>query len=731
MIPSGFREQVLEVFREESRELLQQTENVLQSLGDRPEKSVEDALVFELKRLLHTLKGAASAVGEEAFAEATHHWEDALLSAAQNTTWTILESLDDCYQRLENLQSMIGQENIQESELESVPDTAEPQTIPKEGTVERTNASRDSELAPIVLSEYLRVKTERIDNLDALLGDLTVLRLQDEQAASRLNTTRKLLSKSMTGFRQLTTALRKIKREAPSDTLNTFTQNFEKMGAQLNAAFKECFALSREIPVNLDQERALISNIEDNVRALRLMPLQSFFEEYQKVVRQAARQCDKLVKLKIISKGAEVDRPVLVKLRDPLLHLIRNAVVHGIETPTERRLAGKPEFGTILLEGICEGGRATIRVSDDGAGLNEKKIAQRAQQLNLIEEQTELNKQSVLDLLTSPGFSTRGQSDVLAGRGIGLDVVGARLRELDGFLDVDSLQGLGCSFSMNVPVSTSSNVGLILSCADQQFCIVLDHIECVIRVQASELYSIEGREVVNVNDRSVAIIALSEILGIGAFSFKNMKKTAVVLKLGERRLALLVDDIPGEQTMVIKPLGVAFEGVPMFMGGAIQSDHQILPVVQVTELFRKASGAQNSHLGLASDSLHDERKKAVLVVDDSITMRTLERNILQAAGYQVTVAHDGQHALDILNSQVHFDALVTDVQMPRLDGIELCSKVRESQTPDLPIVVVTSVDNSEEQKRALNAGADAYIVKSQFEQNSFLQCISRLLGSTD
>lgn len=169
----------------------------------------------------------------------------------------------------------------------------------------------------------------------------------------------------------------------------------------------------------------------------------------------------------------------------------------------------------------------------------------------------------------------------------------------------------------------------------------------------------------------------------------------------------------------------------MFMGGAIQSDHQILPVVQVTELFRKASGVQSSFLGSTAKQSQVDSRKAILVVDDSITMRTLERNILQAAGYQVTVAHDGQHALDILNSETHFDAIVTDVQMPRVNGLELCSKVRESQTPDLPIVVVTSIDNVEEQKRALNAGADAYIVKSQFEQTTFLRCISQLSGNAD
>lgn len=725
MNEKDFRAQVLEAFREESRELLQQADNRLQSLTESSEEAEKEGALVELKRILHTLKGAASAVGEEDYAKFVHNWEEDLVAAQKTPGWTIDQSLADSFERLEELHGRIFNEEPRS------PETSAPLATPQENEATASAAS-NQESATVVLSENVRVKVERIDTLDALLGDLTVLRLQDERSVNRLNQTRKTLAKSMSSYRQLRTALRKLKRQAPSsDVLQSFIQNFEQMGEQLHHAYKDCYSISREIPANLDQERSLISNIVDNIRDLRLMPLQSFFEEYQKVARQAARQCGKSVKLKIVSKGAEVDRPVLVKLRDPLLHLIRNAVVHGIESPAERRLSGKPEVGTILLEGFCEGGRATIRVSDDGRGLNEEDIHRRGVQLNVVSSTRELSKQSVLDILTSPGFSTKSQTDVLAGRGIGLDVVGARLQELDGYLDYESLQGLGCSFSMNVPVSTSSNVALILTCSDQQFCIVLDHIECVVRISEQSLSNIEGREVVEVNDRPVAVVTLTDILGLGAFSFKGAKKPALVLKMGDRRLALLVDDIPGEQVVVIKTLGPAFEGIPMFMGGAIQSDHQIIPVIQVTELFRRAAGAQVSLLSSISERAAGSSKKAILVVDDSITMRTLERNILQAAGYQVTVAHDGQHALEVLTQSGSFDAIVTDIQMPQIDGLELCRRVRQSATPDLPILVVTSLNTEDEKKRALNAGADAYIMKSQFEQNSFLECIRRLSGNID
>ena len=721
MVENDFREQVFQAFREESRELLRQAENQLQLSTDSEGDIEKEGALVELKRILHTLKGAATAVGEEAFAKSVHRWEEELLAQRKRPGWTPEKSLADSFERLEELQGRIVKEEP------GKPETQEPEAAPREDVPREVAPNKD--LGSVVLSENVRVKVEKIDTLDALLGDLTVLRLQDERSVSRLNHTRKTLAKSMTSYRQLRTTLRKLKRQTPSDALHSFIQNFEQMGEQLQQAYKDCYSISREIPANLDQERSLISNIVDNIRDLRLMPLQSFFEEYQKVARQAARQCGKSVKLKIVSKGAEVDRPVLVKLRDPLLHLIRNAVVHGIESPEQRRLSGKPEQGTILLEGFCQGGRATIRVSDDGRGLNEEDILRRAIQLNLVSNTRELSKQSVLDILTSPGFSTKSQSDVLAGRGIGLDVVGARLQELDGYLDYESLQGLGCSFSMNVPVSTSSNVALILTCSDQQFCIVLDHIECVIRISEQSLSNIEGREVVEVNERPVSDVTLSDILGLRAFSFMGAKKPALVLKMGERRLALLVDDIPGEQVVVIKPLGPSFEGIPMFMGGAIQSDHQIVPVIQVTELFRRASGAQASLLSSISERNSGPSKKAILVVDDSITMRTLERNILQAAGYQVTVAHDGQHALDILTQSMSFDAIVTDIEMPHVDGLELCRRVRQSATPDLPILVVTSLNTDDEKKRALNAGADEYIMKSQFEQNSFLECIRRLSGA--
>jgi chemotaxis protein histidine kinase CheA/CheY-like chemotaxis protein len=462
-----------------------------------------------------------------------------------------------------------------------------------------------------------------------------------------------------------------------------------------------------------------------------LMPLQPFFEEYAKVVREAAREGQKEAKLSIAAAGAEIDRAVLARLREPLLHLVRNAVVHGIEPPTTRRELGKNPVGTVRLEARCEGSRATLRVLDDGAGIDEERVLRKAVASQLIERRDAPSGGAMLEVLTTPGFSTRDVADGLAGRGMGLDVVASTIRDLDGVLRLDNMPGLGCAFTIEVPIAALTSGGLVVRVGDHLVGVLLSHIERAIRVDAASIISFQGRSAILVGTERVAIVPLASLLGVDAKTALAGKRTALVLRHGKQRLVTIVDDIPGQQALIVKPFGKAFARARLFSGGAIQADGSILPVLAVPALFERAAGAAavQSPAPLVQPAVRPPESISVLVVDDSITMRTLLRNILQASRYKVTVAHDGENALEVLGQMETCDLIITDLHMPRMDGTELCRAVRRRDRPQIPIVVVTSVGDAEEKSRALAAGADAYIVKSDFEQAHFIDTVMRLTGA--
>jgi CheY-like chemotaxis protein len=371
------------------------------------------------------------------------------------------------------------------------------------------------------------------------------------------------------------------------------------------------------------------------------------------------------------------------------------------------------------------GTHVIVRVRDDGRGVDVRRVREKARLLNLPDTE------DVLELLTHPGFSTRESADDLAGRGVGLDVVATIVRGLDGQLELTNQPGQGCEFSLRVPIRASNAMGLLLNAGGASFGIVLSSVERVMQIAWEELQQVEGKPAMRMDDEMVAVVELAELLGVPADENPPARVALVVLRQARRRLALVVSDIPSEQALLIRPFGRAFRNAELFIGGAVQADHSVVPVLSTATLFARASrtGAGKGQL-VRTRPLAVARKTSdlrALVVDDSITMRTLLRNVLTAAGYQVSVAEDGLSALNLLRQRADFNIVVTDFQMPRMDGVELCRSIRALESVYVPIVMVTSVDDPEEKSRALSAGADAYVVKSTFEQTSFLKRVDTLV----
>jgi len=724
-------EAVLAIFRDEAANLIQRTAAAL-NRADNAQGEARKKQIAEVCRLLHTLKGAAAAVGHDAIKQATHELEDRVGERAEAGDAARLADLFDAVEAIEELVSQNSALAVEAAPVAPAPTPAAPVSLGRapiasadRATDQRATLAHDgaeSEATP-AFAEWLRVPPERLDQLHAHVGELVLARLQQDELVDRMIHLRSAVAQAMARQRELTRALTELRSELGPDSWRRLKLSTQGVTSRWGALLGNLQTICRDARVLQAQASVVGQGVEESIRDLRLMPLTPFFEGFAKSAREAARSADKFVRFYVRADGAEVDRSVLTRLHDALLHLVRNAVVHGIESPAERARAGKTIEGTLTLEAWSAGTSAVVRVIDDGAGIDVERVRKKAAALGLPDAD------DVLELLTHPGFSTRDSADELAGRGVGLDVVANIVRGLEGTLELSSEPGRGAAFTLRVPIAASTTMGLILEVGKQQFGIMLNSVERVIRPSPEEIIRVEGRPALKLDGEVVGLVALGDLLGIDEDLSEQSHIPVVVLKHARRRLAVAVSEIPGEHPLVVKPFAQAFRGIDLFVGGAVQPDHSIVPVLGVAAVFARAARSGMAVLTHATrvDRARKPSNLHALVVDDSITMRTMLRNVLSAAGYQVVVAEDGKAALSVLDTMPECHVVITDLQMPELDGIGLCRSIRAREGRYVPIMMVTSVDDDDEKSRALAAGADAYAVKSTFEQSAFLARVDTLV----
>ncbi len=738
--------EVLAIFREEALDLLQRMLATLNHAAN-AEGAQRAKQVTEMCRLLHTLKGAAAAVSADAIKDAAHALEDQIGALPANAPAVAFDAIFGTLEQLENRFSELAAPQpelrpwtLMEKAAARPPEALAPaaprtQHAPA-ATIEAQRPlahSAQAQLTPAAdntqvnaFTEWLRVPPERVDQLNAHMSELVLARLQQDEIVDRMVHLRDNAGQAMTKQRELMRLLSELRAELSPESWRRLRVSAQSMTHGLSGLLGGLLNVCRDARVLQTQSTIVSQGVEESIQGLRLMPLTPFFETFGKTARDAARRADKRIRFEVRADGAEVDRAVLTRLQDALLHLVRNAVVHGIEDPAERLAQRKPAEGQITLEAFSQGSKAVVRVIDDGAGVDAERVRRKAQALGIADSD------DVLELLTHPGLSTKDEADDLAGRGVGLDVVASIVRSLDGTLQLTSERGSGTTFTIRVPIAASTTMGLILTAASQSFGVMMSDVERVVRTTPDEIFSVEGKPSLKIGDDMVALVSLANLLGIDRAERFDTRIPAVVLQQGRRRLAVAVSEIPGEHALVVRPFGHAFRGTDLFIGGAVQPDHSVVPVLSTAALFARAMRASTANLSsLSSDALRERAATSsdlrALVVDDSITMRTMLRNVLRAAGYHVTVAEDGEEALAVLSDMDACHIVITDLQMPRMDGMELCRNIRGRTGAYIPIVMVTSVDDDHEKTRALSAGADAYVVKAAFEQSTFLKRVDTLV----
>ncbi|HSJ23668.1 MAG TPA: response regulator [Longimicrobiales bacterium] len=472
----------------------------------------------------------------------------------------------------------------------------------------------------------------------------------------------------------------------------------------------------------LDAATSLISDV---VHSLRLRPFGDICEALPRAVRDVAAAGGKEVALEISGEDVEADRMVMDALREPLLHLVRNAVDHGIETPTEREQQGKPRVGRIAVGAELAGGRLVVTVSDDGGGLDEEALKRslQASGRRVPERRRELAEELLLG-----GITTRTEATSFSGRGVGIDLVRTAVERIGGAIDVRWQRGAGTTFRLECPPTPATLRALLFRMGPHTMAIPTTHVERLVRVRPGDVHQSEGRSLITHDGGAVPIHHLAALLGppLEARDLDETR-TAVLVSAGPRRAALVIDEAVAEEEIVVRPLEVNDDDVPHASGAAVLASGQVALLVSVAPLLA-AAGRAGTGIAPGGASRRRTPQRRILVADDSITTRTLEQSVLESAGFAVTTAVNGEDAWQRLEAD-GADLLVADVEMPRMDGIALCRRIRaSSRFAELPIVLVTGLGSAEDRARGLEAGADAYIVKSSFDQATLLETVQQLIG---
>lgn len=723
-------------FRDETWENLNLLEQGLTTLEANPG---DTALLDRMLRAVHTTKGSAKIMGFAEINRLAHQIEDVLgairkgelaltpevgnilLRASNGIRALTMARLEgrgeavDLAGLLAELQGLLG---VKEARPEAAPVVTV--TAPSAGLARET----------------MRVDMEQVDRLSRLVGEA---RLLQEQTRSHQDLLEELLlaqEETKRAFRSLKETLETFRDRLRPRQIEELSRRLEELERRLGEQEDRGSTLSRQHAAWLERSTLNLSELQQQVLSIRMVPIGSLFEVFPGVVRRLAGECGVEVALEVRGAEVELDRRVLDLLREPLVHLVRNALSHGIEPPEERARLGKPPRGRLVLEAQALGRRVHIRVQDDGRGIDLEKVRRIAVERGLLEEReaAHADERTLLELLFRPAFTTRPQADEMSGRGVGLDVVQATMRRLNGLVQVETRPGQGTTFTLDVPLTLATIPVLLVEAAGETLAIPSGVVRGLVRWQPREVVLVEGRPVLYWQERPLPLLSLAEALGLSPVSSEEGRRVAVIAGSDGHQVALAVDRLLDETETVVRPLGEILGRSPYFSAATISGTGQVIPILDLSGLLRARPAApiraerppEEMPPPSAPPSPRDPPR--ILLVEDTLITRELERSILEAAGYRVETAQDGLDALQKLERGT-FHLVITDIEMPRLDGLELTARIRQDpRWASLPIVIITAYADEERRRRGMQLGAQAYITKSRFDQGNLLETVAHLVG---
>lgn len=774
-------DELVEVFLEEAAEILGATET---HLDEWREGADEAAALVALQRALHTLKGGARMAGFPPVADLAHALETLLRRvqdeavAADPQLFEILEGANDALVAQREA-AEAGRPVAEESALihriealtagapAAAADADAPAAAaggtdaaaPPPDTRDDGQAAAAAEETTRRQSDVVRVRSELLDNLVNFAGEVSIYRARLEQQAGAIGFNVGELGQTV---RRLRDQLRTLEIETEAQILHRaerehelqdrYGEDFDPLEMdrfsqiqELSRALSESVNdlsiiegtlenLNRESETLLLQQSRVNAELQDGLMRTRMVPFANLAPRLRRIVRQASQELGREARLRVLGAEGEMDRTVLERIVPPLEHMLRNAVAHGIEAPAARRAAGKPEGGTISVSLAREGADVVIRVADDGGGMDLAAIRRKAIRQGLMSDDSTLADREVMQFVLESGFSTAESVTQIAGRGVGMDVVNAEIKQLGGNLEIDSTPGAGTRFTVRLPFTLALNQALLCEAGDEVYAIPLSSVEGVVRTTGEELARrLDSADAARYDYAGTAytLRSLGAVLGAGEAPrpAPGSRVPLLLVQAGESRMALQVDGLIGSRDIVVKSPGPQIAGVPGVLGATILADGRVVLILDVSALVRFAMLGDDLPRAAAPAAPAAERRSSrplVMVVDDSITMRKVASRLLERNDIGVITAKDGVDAVAALQDRVP-DAMLLDIEMPRMDGYEVAVHVRNDQRlRDVPIIMITSRTGEKHRQRALDIGVDRYIGKP-YQEGDLLATVRELL----
>lgn len=782
--------EVLAIFQAESSQYIQDLNDGFMAI----EKGKKDSeLIANLFRTAHSIKGAARMLGLTAIEKIAHKLEDILGLVKNGEKEIKIDEFDVLYESVDAI-AVITEELSAKGEIStdvdglverlkiifeggSVSEDIQNKKAVKEEEVdeksdvdvaeknEDTEEDSDSELidAKGILLDWqkdqtIRIHTKKLDELFNRSSELlTTLSKQDEIS----NIMRYLLSTVQKwrtewsrhkGIWDLLEYNIDEYANLPSPELFTEEQ-LKKIFALVidnHTQLKEVSAIVDDINhlMHADNVRTrfIVENLESEVKEIRMLPLAHLFKLMPRMVRDIARIQSKETEIHLQGLETQVDKQIIEELKDPLIHILRNSIDHGIELPEKRAEQGKPGSGNIWLNAFYEGSSVVIEIKDDGSGIDVQAVMEIAKKKGIVSS-SELDKMTdyeKMNIIFRPGFSTSKIITDISGRGVGLDIVRENVEKLKGQVVVTSEQGIGTTFVLKLPLTLGTTQVLMFKTSNMIYSIPVHAISRMIRIDKNDLQDMAGKTVFENNGEAIIVSELKSILGnpepiiekdslvknslVREFVKEDPKVPLIILESLNRKAAIMVDELIDEQGVVIKGFGERLKKIDNVMGVAILANGELANVLNPTSIIDAVHLTGGGRSKAMASGKEKREANRVLVVDDSITTRTLEKNILESAGFDVSIAINGKEAWHKLNNE-EYDLVVSDIEMPEMNGFELIHIMRSNEKfKDMPAILVTSLQSPKDRKRGIDVGANAYITKGTFDQKKLLDTINSLIA---
>lgn len=628
----------------------------------------------------------------------------------------------------------------------------------KTGIHEKRGLGRRGSDAVDVEKQFIRVNIERLDNLMNLVGEMVVNRNRLARQVEFIKTLREELAFSQ---ERLIHEIKKFEEkyeytmniespvpriEEPShdflelefdryDDFNLLSRKLTEITNDTNEIMAELAGFFDSFELDTARISTITTNLQDEITMARMVEMDKLYQMFQRPVRDLAQSENKLLSMVVTGGDTKIDKTIFEIISDPLMHMIRNSVSHGIEDPDERRRIGKDPEGSLILKARHEGNSIILEIEDDGRGMDVavlRKVAVDKGFMSEVEARG-LSDTEAINLIFRPGFSTSATVGKVSGRGVGMDVVATHLAKINGRVEIKTEKGVGTKFVIRLPLTLAIAQALVVKLKDQEVAIPMNLVEETTRYSEKDIQRVAGEEMVSLRGSLLRLLKMNDLLAVGKFPKKDetYRHPTLILGMAEKRLALMVEDITGREEIVVKSLGEYLKSIKMFSGATISGEGNVRLILNVSSLFGdETSLTSKASFVLPREAVAPEtirRKPKVLVVDDSISIRKYVQRFLDRTGYDVEVAPDGMEALNAMG-RIKYDVVITDLEMPVMHGYDLMAEMKRNPAlMNIPVIVLTSRAGDKHRQKAIEMGAQDYLVKP-FEEQEMLDALKKLLS---